>query len=59
VMKIVEEHFGSILFTDRPGGGTMVRLSFDIATLASLVVDGDGRADGDDPGLPALTRMKS
>jgi len=59
VMKIVEEHFGSILFTDRPGGGTTVRLSFDMTTLASLAVDPDGRADGEDPGLPALTRMKS
>jgi two-component system nitrogen regulation sensor histidine kinase NtrY len=59
VMKIVEEHFGSILFQDRVGGGTMVRLSFDIATLAALAADADGRADGEDPGLSALTRMKS
>jgi two-component system nitrogen regulation sensor histidine kinase NtrY len=58
VMKIVEEHIGSILFQDRVGGGTMVRLSFDIATLAALAADADGRADGEDPGLSALTRMK-
>ena len=29
VKKIVEEHFGTIAFTDRPGGGTIVRMSFD------------------------------
>ena len=59
VMKIVEEHFGSIAFADRAGGGTMVRLAFDVATLASAASDGDGAAEGDETGLPALTRMKS
>jgi two-component system nitrogen regulation sensor histidine kinase NtrY len=36
VKKIVEEHFGSIEFEDRKGGGTLVRLVFDAETLGRL-----------------------
>ena len=36
VTKIVEEHFGTMSFADRPGGGTLVTLSFDGAALARL-----------------------
>jgi two-component system, NtrC family, nitrogen regulation sensor histidine kinase NtrY len=36
VKKIVEEHFGSIEFDDAAGGGTSVRLMFDMETLARL-----------------------
>jgi two-component system nitrogen regulation sensor histidine kinase NtrY len=36
VKKIAEEHFGSIAFEDRPGGGTLVRLTFDPESLARL-----------------------
>jgi two-component system nitrogen regulation sensor histidine kinase NtrY len=36
VKKIVEEHFGSISFEDAPGGGTLVRLSFDSEALSHL-----------------------
>lgn len=36
VKKIVEEHFGTIAFADRPGGGTIVTVSFDTAMLAAL-----------------------
>jgi two-component system nitrogen regulation sensor histidine kinase NtrY len=36
VKKIVEEHFGTIVFTDREGGGTCVTMTFDSATLAAL-----------------------
>jgi two-component system nitrogen regulation sensor histidine kinase NtrY len=36
VKKIVEEHFGSIEFEDVPGGGTLVRLVFDIEILGRL-----------------------
>ena len=43
VKKIVEEHFGSMEFEDAPGGGTMVRLVFDIETLARL--GGDATAN--------------
>jgi len=36
VKKIVEEHFGTISFADRPGGGAVVSLSFDPALLAPM-----------------------
>jgi two-component system nitrogen regulation sensor histidine kinase NtrY len=36
VKKIVEEHMGEIAFLDRPGGGTHVRISFDMTKLAAL-----------------------
>ena len=36
VKKIVEEHFGGIDFQDKPDGGTLVRLTFDMETLARL-----------------------
>jgi two-component system nitrogen regulation sensor histidine kinase NtrY len=36
VKKIVEEHFGQIEFEDAPGGGSLVRMIFDRATLAQL-----------------------
>lgn len=34
VKKIVEEHHGTIGFSDRPGGGTTVTMNFDMAALA-------------------------
>lgn len=46
VKKIVEEHFGTISFADRPGGGTIVTLCFDAALLAGL-------SDGSEPDSPA------
>ena len=36
VKKIVEEHLGEIAFLDRAGGGTHVRISFDVEHLAAL-----------------------
>jgi two-component system nitrogen regulation sensor histidine kinase NtrY len=39
VKKIVEEHMGEIAFLDRPGGGTHVRIAFDIHKLAALAGD--------------------
>jgi two-component system nitrogen regulation sensor histidine kinase NtrY len=59
VKKIVEEHFGAISFTDRPGGGTVVRIQLDPATLAPLA--GATTEDAhDDETLPTeLTRMKA
>jgi len=36
VKKIVEEHFGTMSFADRPGGGAVVCLSFDPALLAPM-----------------------
>lgn len=35
VKKIVEEHFGTLDFLDRPENGTIVRISFDTAILAA------------------------
>lgn len=45
VRKIVEEHFGTISFADRPGGGTIVSILFDPAILAALA--GSGTSDDD------------
>ncbi|MFT6571553.1 MAG: two-component system nitrogen regulation sensor histidine kinase NtrY, partial [Sphingomonas echinoides] len=45
VKKIVEEHFGTMTFADRPGGGTIVTVSFDTAMLANLDA-GDGGDGG-------------
>ncbi|PTD15824.1 sensor histidine kinase [Sphingomonas fennica] len=59
VRKIVEEHFGTIVFSDRPGGGTIVTLGFDVATLASLDLEQDADATDDAAPLPVLTRQKS
>jgi len=36
VKKIVEEHFGTIAFTDRAGGGTCVTMIFDTAALDAV-----------------------
>jgi two-component system nitrogen regulation sensor histidine kinase NtrY len=47
VKKIVEEHMGEIAFLDRPGGGTHVRISFDIAKLAALGEDSHPQNDDD------------
>jgi len=62
VKKIVEEHMGEIAFLDRAGGGTHVRIAFDVARLAPLAEehageDGhsgrrgeDGEYDEEEPG---------
>jgi two-component system nitrogen regulation sensor histidine kinase NtrY len=44
VKKIVEEHMGEIAFLDRAGGGTHVRIAFDVARLASLADDNSNEA---------------
>jgi len=36
VKKIIEEHCGTIGFSDRPGGGTVVTMNFDARALAAL-----------------------
>jgi len=47
VKKIVEEHCGDIAFLDRQGGGTHVRIAFDVERLAER--EGEGpRADSMD-----------
>ena len=59
VKKIVEEHFGTIAFTDRPQGGTVVTMVFDAETLAGLDTGEDGITGGDDGGIAALTRNRT
>jgi two-component system nitrogen regulation sensor histidine kinase NtrY len=45
VKKIVEEHFGTIVFADCEGGGTCVTMTFDRAALAAVETsDGVGDA---------------
>ncbi|WP_344706723.1 sensor histidine kinase [Sphingomonas swuensis] len=41
VKKIVEEHGGEIAFLDRAGGGTHVRIAFDLAKLDLLADDAE------------------
>jgi len=45
VKKIVEEHGGEIAFLDRAGGGTHVRIAFDLARLALLAEDAEPTPD--------------
>ncbi|HET9509715.1 MAG TPA: ATP-binding protein, partial [Sphingomonas sp.] len=58
VKKIVEEHFGTMHFTDRPGGGTVVTLAFDAGTLSSLS-DPNAPDDASDPSPAMLTRNRN
>jgi len=59
VKKIVEEHFGTIAFTDRPGGGTIVRILLDTAKLAPLAGADEEHGAGDEARPTELTRMKA
>jgi two-component system, NtrC family, nitrogen regulation sensor histidine kinase NtrY len=54
-LLIVEEHFGTIGFEDREGGGTVVRISLDTAKLAPLAGGGDDDTSGEES-RPELTR---
>jgi two-component system nitrogen regulation sensor histidine kinase NtrY len=59
VKKIVEEHFGTIAFGDRPGGGAVVTMTFDTAQLAPCDA-GNTTAEPDGGGrLAALTRNRN
>jgi len=59
VKKIVEEHFGTIAFTDRPGGGTVVRVQLDITKLAPLAGHEYHHASDAEARPTELTRMKA
>jgi two-component system nitrogen regulation sensor histidine kinase NtrY len=59
VKKIVEEHCGTIAFADRPEGGTLVTMTFDMAMLAALDGRDDNQTDGDGGGIAALTRNRT
>ena len=58
VRKIVEDHFGTLALRDRPGGGTLVEIDFDLEALSSLgTADGyGGQAAAEDVKIPELTR---
>jgi two-component system, NtrC family, nitrogen regulation sensor histidine kinase NtrY len=60
VKKIVEEHFGTIAFADRPGGGTVVRIAFDTARLAAIEAAelAPAQPEAEQP-LAALTRNRT
>ena len=55
VKKIVEEHFGTMAFADREGGGTMVTLCFDTKTLERLA--GTGGTDDTAPGAAGFAAL--
>ncbi len=55
VKKIVEEHFGTIAFMDREGGGTVVTICFDTEALEKLALQ-DTQTEAADPRPAALTR---
>ncbi|WP_414902902.1 ATP-binding protein [Sphingomonas flavalba] len=58
VKKIVEEHFGTIAFADRDGGGTIVVISLDPATLAPLADPAPNTtADDDTPDHTPVTSV--
>jgi len=38
VRRIVEDHMGTIGFADRPGGGTVVHLDFDLTALDAVAI---------------------
>lgn len=61
VKKIVEEHAGTIAFLDREGGGTIVRLSFDLVALAPVTVENAAEKGirNQEPAIPGLTRSRS
>ncbi|ONF97592.1 sensor histidine kinase [Sphingomonas jeddahensis] len=59
VKKIVEEHFGTISFADRPVGGTLVTMTFDTMMLAGVTGRDHDSNDGDGGGIAALTRNRT
>ncbi len=54
VKKIVEEHCGTMDFTDRPGGGTALTIAFDAATLRTMNTEDDPSSTGSDRPLADL-----
>ncbi len=53
VRRIVEEHMGTISFADRPGGGAVVHLDFDLHALDAVADD-----DTSDERMPELARSQ-
>jgi two-component system nitrogen regulation sensor histidine kinase NtrY len=61
VRKIVEEHCGTLRFTDRLGQGAVVMMQFDTAALQRLHVEDDeetGVVHQDDDPLPSMNPRK-
>ncbi len=58
VKKIIEEHCGTITFSDRSGGGTAVNMTFDTTLLAALDTGGDQAEPLDAGALASLTRSR-
>jgi len=58
VNKIIEEHHGTIAFADRPGGGTVVTMTFDAAALAAQD-EGDLPEMAGEGQLATLTRNRT
>ena len=60
VRKIVEDHLGTLALRDRPGGGTLVEIDFDLRALRGLVgsagEEEGGAQAADDAKFPELTR---
>ena len=51
VRRIVEDHMGTISFADRPGGGTLVHLDFNLQALDAVALD-----DAPEERTPELAR---
>ncbi|MBJ6120989.1 ATP-binding protein [Sphingomonas mollis] len=59
VSKIVEDHGGTIAFTDRPGGGTVVTMMFDAARLETLDQGDQNHEPAGEGQLAALTSNRT
>jgi two-component system nitrogen regulation sensor histidine kinase NtrY len=59
VKKIVEDHFGTMSFADRDGGGAIIRLAFDPTILAPLAGAGDDNINGGEARPSELTRIRN
>ncbi len=61
VKKIIEEHCGTIAFTDRPGGGTVVTIVFDEALLDRMLDEARDPAETSqgEGALAMLTRAQT
>ncbi|MDQ0837226.1 sensor histidine kinase [Sphingomonas faeni] len=59
VKKIIEEHCGTIGFSDRPGGGTVVTMIFDAKALAALDQGASPPELAGEGQLPTMTRNRT
>ncbi|MBB4154050.1 two-component system nitrogen regulation sensor histidine kinase NtrY [Sphingomonas jinjuensis] len=59
VKKIAEEHHGTITFSDRDGGGTVVTMTFDAASLAALDQGANAPEPAGEGQLAALIRNRN